>query len=284
MAEIPSFSRADEEAGAREPFEDAALYDFEYRRRRADVNFYRRLAAERRLVGHGPILDLACGTGRLMLPLLRDGHVVVGLDRSPPMLARAARRLQRLSPARRSRALLLRADLRSFALRDRFCLAISAFHSVQHLVDDADLVACFRAARRALLPNGWFAFDLLPPDPAWIARDPDRRWARTRFRHPGTGERLVYTTNHRYDPARQVLHVRIYYQPVDALGRRRGAERVQRLCHRQLTPGEVARLLARAGLEVAASFGGFDGRPLQQGEDSSDEQHIYVARPRRRKS
>ena len=47
MPETPSFSRADEEAGAREPFEDAALYDFEYRRRRADVNFYRRLAAER---------------------------------------------------------------------------------------------------------------------------------------------------------------------------------------------------------------------------------------------
>ncbi len=277
------FSRADEEAGGTEPFEDAALYDFEYRRRRADVNFYRRLASERRERGAAPILDLACGTGRLMVPLLRDGHTVVGLDRSAPMLARAAWRLARLSPARRARALLLRADLRSFALRGRFGLAVSAFHSVQHLIDDRELLACFRAVKAALLPDGWFAFDLLPPDPAWIARDPQRRWARTRFRHPGTGERLIYTTNHRYDPARRALHIRLYYQPVDAGGRQRGNERVQRLCHRQLWPSEVEKLLRRAGLKIVARFGGFDGRPLDGGPEVPVEQHIYVARPLRRR-
>jgi SAM-dependent methyltransferase len=209
---------------------------------------------------------------------------VLGLDRSRPMLARAAWRLARLSPARQARALLLRADLRSFALRDRFCLAISAFHSLQHLVDDRDLLACFRAVRRALVPGGWFAFDLLPPDEAWLARDPTRRWARTRFRHPQTGERLIYTTNHHYDPIRRALHIRLYYQPVDARGRRRGTEQVRRLCHRQLQPDEVARLLERAGLEIVARFGGFDGRPLQGIADGSDEQHIYVARPLRKKT
>ena len=87
------FQRADEEAGAREAFDDAALYDFEYRRRRADINFYRRLADDRRQFAPvGPVLDLACGTGRLLVPLLRDGHTVVGLDQSAPMLAAASRR------------------------------------------------------------------------------------------------------------------------------------------------------------------------------------------------
>src|SRR5436190_770313 len=71
-----------------DPFEDAALYDWEYRRRRDDVLFYRTLADER----GGPILDLGCGTGRLTVPLLRAGHVVVGIDRAPAMLARAAAR------------------------------------------------------------------------------------------------------------------------------------------------------------------------------------------------
>jgi SAM-dependent methyltransferase len=279
-----NFSRTDEDAGGSEPFEDAILYDFEYRRRRADLNFYRRLAAERRDHGPAPILDLACGTGRLMVPLLRDGHTVVGLDRSAPMLERAAWRLSRLSSARRGRALLLRADLRSFALRRRFGLVICAFHSVQHLIDDRELLACFRAARATLVPGGWFAFDLLPPDPAWIARDPDRRWARTRFRHPGTGERLVYTTNHRYDPIRRALHMRLYYQPIDAQGRRRGNERVRRLCHRQLWPADVERLLHRAGLKIVARFGGFDGRPLDDDPSGNPDQHVYVARPLRRRS
>jgi len=83
-----SISREDETAGATEHFEDAALYDHDYRRRRADVQFYRTLAAEH----GGPVLDLACGTGRIMVPLLRDGHTVVGWI--------ARRRCWRTRPAR----------------------------------------------------------------------------------------------------------------------------------------------------------------------------------------
>ena len=290
----PRFTPADEDAGARETYQDATLYDFEYRRRRADVNFYRRIAEEKRDSRQrqgaplGPILDLACGTGRLTTPLLRDGYSVVGVDLSAPMLARAAWRISRLGPARRRRALLCKGDLRQLGFAARFDLAICGFHSLQHLVDERDLLACLEGVAASLTPQGWFAFDLLPPDPAWIARDPERRWARTVFRHPVTGQRLVYTTNHRYDPARKTLHVRIFYQPVDARGQPTGPERVRRLCHRQLDPAEVARLLGACGMEVIASFGGFDGRPLPQdgpdaGAASPDvDQNIYVARLRRR--
>ena len=105
-----------------DPFEDAALYDWEYRRRRDDVRFYATLAGER----GGPILDLGCGTGRLMLPLLRAGHVVVGVDRAPAMLARAAARLRRLPPRVRRRALLLRADLRRLPVARRFAFVVAA--------------------------------------------------------------------------------------------------------------------------------------------------------------
>jgi SAM-dependent methyltransferase len=274
------FLRADEEAGGREAFDDAALYDFEYRRRRADVNFYRRLAGNRmQFAPKGPILDLACGTGRLLLPLLRDGHTVVGLDQSAPMLAAARRRVARLSATRRSRCLLLRADLRAFALRPRFALAMAAFHSVQHIYEEADLQRFLRATRACLVSGGWLAFDVLPPDPLWIGRDPLRRWGRTVFRHPLSGQRLVYTTNHRFDPRRRVLHMRLYYQPVDDRGRPSGPERVVRLCHRQLEPALVEGLLAQTGFRLLACFGGFDGRPVD-GEPGLAEEHVYVAAAR----
>ena len=80
----------DEHAGAIEPYRDAILYDWEYRRRREDVAFYRMLAGER----GGPVLDLGCGSGRVMLPLVRDGHRVLGVDLSSHMLARASERLR----------------------------------------------------------------------------------------------------------------------------------------------------------------------------------------------
>ena len=128
-------------------------------------------------------------------------------------------------------------------------------------------------------------FDLLPPDPGWINRDPDRRWGRTVFRHPATGQRYVSTNNHTFDAERGALHIRLYYQPIDPDGQPSGRERVHRLCHRQITPAQVAALLGEAGLELVTAFGGFDGRPLPangstglDGPDEAADEHIYVAR------
>jgi SAM-dependent methyltransferase len=271
--------RSNDDAGAREHFEDATLYDFEYRRRRADVNFYRRLVADRMgFANPGPVLDLACGSGRLLVPLLRDGHTVVGIDRAPAMLAAATHRLERLSPARRGRALLVRGDLRAFSLRPRFAIAIVAFHSLQHLTTDPELVRFFETVAASLAPGGWLAFDVLPPDPRWLARGDERRWARTVFRHPATGERLVYTTNHRYDHARRVLDMRLYYQPVDERGRPAGTERIVRLSHRQLWPAEVKTFLAAAGFRLLGTFAGFDGGALPEGDGLPADEHVYVAR------
>src|ERR1051325_9444372 len=209
-------TREDESAGAIEHFEDGALYDYDYRRRRADVRFYRTLAAEQ----GGPVLDLACGTGRLMVPLLRDGLTVVGVDHAPGMLARAAAKIGRLPTAARARALLIRGDLRRFAFlpfpaprgtgaragvraaarpdtsERRFTFAVAAFHSIQHLTTDRDLLVFLRAARRALDPRGWLAFDVFVPNARFLARDQPRRWDRTLFTDPTTGRPMIYTINH----------------------------------------------------------------------------------------
>jgi SAM-dependent methyltransferase len=246
------------------------------------VNFYRRLVADRMAFAPpGPVLDLACGSGRLLVPLLRDGHTVVGLDRAPAMLAAAARRVARLAPVRRARGLLVRGDLRAFSFRRRFAIAVCAFHSVQHLYTDAELLRFLRATAVSLVPGGWLAFDVLPPDPRWLGRGDDRRWARTVFRHPSTGQRLVYSTNHRYDERRRLLEMRLYYQPLDERGRASGREREVRLHHRQLWPDDVRRLLARAGFRLVGAFSAFDGSPLPAGAGLPADEHIYVARSTR---
>jgi len=270
------FSRKDAEAGCREPFADAELYDHEYRHRRADVTFYRRLANNRMEFAAGPILDLACGSGRLLLPLLRDGHRVVGIDLSVDMLAAAQRRIDRLSPNRRQQGKLIRADLRSYRARTKASLAIAAFHSVQHLLDNRDITRFLRTTRAHVDRGGWLAFDVLPPDPDWLARDPERRWARTTFRHPVSKQRLVYTTNHTFDPNSRLLHMRLYYQPIDEKGRPSGTERTVRLCHRQFWPDEVQTLLAGSGFRLIETFAGFDGTLLTDQGQAADE-HVYVA-------
>lgn len=242
--------------GSREHYLDPDLYDFEYRRRRVDVRFYRDLAA-RLLPGGGRVLELACGTGRLTCALMRDGHQVIGFDLAPTMLARARARVGRLPPALRRRGLLFRADLRTFALAGRFALVVAAFNALEHLYTRVELAACLARVRDALAPGGRFAFDVQLPHLEWLTRDPDRRRARTRFRHPATGEHLEYSTNHEYDPINQIVLIRLYYRSLDG-----GDERVVHLSQRKFFPAELEALLHASGFAVEERYGDFAGRPL----------------------
>lgn len=256
------------------PYRDAALYDREYRGRRADVAFYRRLARMRR----GPILDLGCGTGRLLIPLLRDGHRVLGVDLSPSMLSRASARMRRLARPRREAGLLLRADLRSLPVRQkgRFPLIVMAFHTIQHFVEDQELIRLMRAVGTLLPRDGLFAFDVLHPSAAWLAHPPGVRFDQMIFRDRVTGENVEYSVSHRLDAERRALHITLHYRPVPAAGKRARRGHRIKLCHRQLHPDDVTALLRRAGLKVVGRWGGFRDEPLLRAEDS--EQHVYLVR------
>jgi SAM-dependent methyltransferase len=233
-------------AGTRDHYLDAVLYDHEYKRRRDDVLHYRTLARE---IG-GPILDLGCGTGRVTLPLLRDGHEVVGVDASPQMLAR----LREKNP----KAQVVHGDIREISLGRKFPLIICAFNTFMHLYDRRDVESCLAVVRRHLRPGGVFAFDVMNPDLAWLSRDPTRRWARTRFKHPRTGESMIYTTTLEWEGPLQIAFMRIYYAPEDASRR----EKVVRLAHRYFFPRELEEIFFYNGFVVERHEGDFQGGEL----------------------
>jgi SAM-dependent methyltransferase len=247
--------------GSREHYLDAALYDHEYRRRRQDIAFYRRLAREI-LGGAGRILDLACGSGRVTTALARDGHQVIGLDRSQPMLERAAARTAQLGLAARKRVSLVRGDLRDFALAARFPLVTMAFNSFEHLYTRVEVAACLERVRAHLEPGGRFAFDVQNPNLRWLLRDPNKRWARTVFRHPTTGEQLTYSTNHEYDPISQIALIRLYYES------EAGETRVVHLSQRKFFPAELEALVAHGGFTAERRHSDFTGDPLEADAES----------------
>jgi SAM-dependent methyltransferase len=248
--------------GAREHYADAALYDYEYRRRRADVQWYRDVA-RRALGGPGNVLELGCGSGRVTVPLARDGHRVIALDQSPAMLDALEARRQRLPPSVRERIEPTSGDLRRFALRRRFPLVIAAFNVLEHLYTRVELEACLRCVRAHLAPGGLFAFDVQLPDPGWLARDPHKKWARTRFTHPTTGARVWYSTSHDYDPVSQIAIIRLYYEPEGG-----GDENVVLLSQRKFFPAELEALIAHAGFRIVERNGDFQGGPLGPGCES----------------
>jgi SAM-dependent methyltransferase len=128
----------------------AALYDWECRavlgRTEQDVDFWQSV------VGRGPagqVLELACGTGRVTLPLAAAGYSIVGLDIDPTMLAVAR---DRRGAARWP--LLVASDMRRFALRCRFDAIIVPYNSIQLLTDQDELAACIRHLAEHLAPTG----------------------------------------------------------------------------------------------------------------------------------
>jgi len=293
------------DAGSREHYADAALYDYEYRRRRADVTFYRELARRR---GATRILELGAGTGRVTVPLARDGRHVVALDQSAAMLGRLGERVARLPPAVAARITPVAGDLRSFAVGGRFPLVIAAFNVLEHLYTRGEVAACLARVAAHLTPDGAFAFDVQLPDLAWLSRDPTRRWAKTRFTDPTTGRAMYYSTNHDYDPVSQIALIRLYYEAADEPaadlpagsfapanakhpGRQRpsgppgrpagrpqprtSTTRVVKLSQRKFFPAELEALVAHAGFRVTERYGDFFFRPL----DGTAESQVLVCEP-----
>jgi SAM-dependent methyltransferase len=254
------------DAGSREHYADAALYDHEYRRRRADVTWYRELAKRRAATR---VLELGAGSGRVTIPLARDGHEVVAVDRSAAMLDRLRARVAALPDVVARRITIVQGDLRDFDVAGRFPLVIAAFNVLEHLYTRGEVAACLGRVAAHLEDGGAFAFDVQMPDLAWLLRDPQKRWARTRFTDPTTGRVMFYSTNHDYDPVSQIALIRLYYEPADG----KGAARVVKLSQRKFFPAELEALLAHAGFRTAERHGDFAGQPL----DAAAESQVIVA-------
>jgi SAM-dependent methyltransferase len=200
--------------------------------------------------------------------LLRDGHTVRGLDLSPAMVARCQERLEKLGRAARARGSVEVSDARSFEVHSRFPLIMMAFNSLEHLYTRTEVAACLQRVRDHLTPDGRFVFDVQNPNLRWLARDPRRRWARSKFRHPTTDELLEYSTNHVYDPISQIVVIRFFYEHVGE--NIAAASRVVevRLSQRKFFPAELEALVACNGLRVVERFGDFSGAPLHGDAES----------------
>ncbi len=102
------------------------------------------------------MLELACGTGRVTLPLAEAGTPVVGLDIDPLMLA--ALRGRRSHPT--GAVLTIASDMRRYTLAAQFGTVFVAYNSIQLLNDVADMVACISCSHRHLAPGGLFALEV----------------------------------------------------------------------------------------------------------------------------
>ena len=206
---------------------------------RGEVARYASLLSE----AGGPVLVLGVADGRLAEALVRRGVPVTGVEPSPRMLVRAEETRGGLPPELQGRMQLLRADLRSLRLTQRFAAVFAPRDAVALVATRSDLEALFITAREHLQPGASFAFDLSLPPPRWLLPDDVDP-------HEGVQpERAVFTPH---------LHSR---------RTRQGHGDIHRLLLRHFTAGEVDHALAAAGLEPLSRDRDFEGRPWEPGAD-----------------
>lgn len=206
------------------------------------------------------VLELGCGTGRILLPLARRGHTVTGLEQSDTMLTRCRAKLAAEPPAVRSRVALFQGDVRDFTVAPPsaggFALVIAPFRVFQHLTSTADQLACLGAIRRHLAPGGRLVFDVFNPNYSLMTRDrsqevedtpevrlPDGRYFR----------RTARVTAVRWVDQISDIELSYYVRTGTAVART-----VQAFPMRWYTPRELEHLLARSGFRVGAMYGDLD--------------------------
>ncbi|HWV25164.1 MAG TPA: class I SAM-dependent methyltransferase [Thermomicrobiales bacterium] len=144
--------------------EIAELYDLEHNEFDGDIDI---LTSFAQAVGD-PILEVGCGSGRIVLPLAEAGFHVTGIDTSRPMLDRAGRRVAEHGLG--DRVHLVEADMRTMneVPGGPFGLVIFSLNSLMHLANPADQRAALMAAHQALDPKGQLIIDLMNPTPEQI--------------------------------------------------------------------------------------------------------------------
>lgn len=250
-------------------YEDGRYYDQAYRRRRQDVLFYTDLATK----SGGPVLELGVGTGRVALAIAKAGVEVVGIDPMAPMLEQAHQRLERLPRAARDRVELRQGDLERLRLRRKFPLVIAPFNVWMHLYTREEVERGFATVRHHLDAGGRFAFDVLLPDPASLARNPAKRYRGGEVPHPRDGVRYRYSEYFSYDPASQIETVIMDFEHPDHKAR----SFCTPLTQRQFFPAELEALLHYNGFDLESLWGDFDGGPIT----AATESQVLIARARR---
>lgn len=228
------------------------LYDLEHAAFDDDIDLYLQFAE---VVGD-PILELGCGTGRVLVPLAEAGYRVTGLDRSGPMLQRAAEATAGL----RDRVTLVEAPMASAdaAPGGPFGLVLLTLNGLLHLPTVAEQRAVLEAARRALDPRGMLVIDVLSPSPDILAIFDGR------VQHEGAWQREDGMAVDRFSarthaPSTQRIDTDLWFDLVDPSGR---LTRIRsEFPMRYVTRSELELLLEISGFVEWRVYGAYDLEP-----------------------
>lgn len=222
----------------------------------------------------GPVLEIGCGTGRVLLPIARQGIEIHGVDHSAPMLELLREKVSREERAVRDRITVQEGDMRDFRLPGKFPLIILPFRPMQHMYTVPDQVRALTTAASHLAGGGILAFDVFFPKFERLPVDMGKELLETSWRSPSDPEIEVrrFYRKDVLDKVNQSLTLTFIFRSFrrDQLVH----EETETLRMSYYTYPHLRALFLLAGLEPIAEYGGFDKSPL----DNNAQEMIFLLR------
>jgi SAM-dependent methyltransferase len=233
-----------------------------------DLPFYVDLAKR---IG-GPVLEIGCGTGRVLLPTARTGIQIHGVDNSIPMLQVLRKHLEQDPREVQDRVSISEGDMRSFRLEQKYPLVTIPFRPMQHMYTVEDQAAALKTAAFHLVKNGILAFDVFYPKfeflDAGIGQEKlELEWPVPS--RPGTTVRRFFRKDS-IDKINQTFSGTFFFRTYE--GERLVQEETEPLKMTYYTYPHVRALFLLAGLEVVEQYGSFKKTPL----DNAATEMIFV--------
>ena len=246
-----------------EDFRDPQTYDVEVENFDEDRPLIEQWA---RSLG-GPLLELACGTGRLALRMAAQGYQVTGVDITPEMIAQARQKAA-------ERAISVEwvvADARTFHLQKQFPFIYMVGNAWQFFLTREDQEALLACVREHLRPEGCFLFETRNPTPRNLmeVRHPEG----DKFTTPDGGQLVVIERQH-YDPMTQIQHYTRHLTFLHPGGQQE--EKMLRVALRYVFPQEMEALLYYNGFQMRTCYGNWQQEPLT----ATSRSMIYVCQRR----
>ena len=204
------------------------------------------------LAGKGAILELAIGTGRIALPLLRAGHRISGIEGSPDMVAKL-----RAKPDGAKIPVAI-GDFADVAVGEAFDHVFLVFNTLFNLQTQEDQIRCFRNVARCLVERGTFLVETFVPDVSDFA-------AGQRVRTQKLNRSAVWLEAAAHDPVRQLIELQ-------RIRITEGGVRLAPLAMRYAWTAEIDLMARLAGLTLVDRWGGWDRRPF----DARSRMHVSV--------
>ena len=197
---------------------------------------------------NGPVLEIACGTGRLSKYIIDLGLPYTGIDNSKPFLNISVQKFGK-------NGTFLYNDMQDFKLANKFDFIFIGFNSFLHNLTDKDALNCLRCVREHLASDGIFLLSIFLPDPEFLYRDEYLYEARTFFNYKGKQCRVLEKNS--YDDETQINSLTWQLEINGKL-----SDETYSFKQRMFYPHKMHLLFQESGFSIQEKFGDWDMHPL----------------------